>query len=133
MKLPLEFIYAEKERSYRRLTEYIEQNKEYDNTNEWGAHKILSMFHEIVLKAKTLIAQHNGKKLQSHIQIQTELENIDPELSEIYKHLKKIARQTRYELLIPIDRNNINLYEEFIQNYNLLVKKITSSQSSKEV
>ena len=38
------------------------------------------------------------------------------------------------ELLeIVIDRNNINLYEEFIQNYNLLVKKITSSQSSKEV
>ncbi|WP_126992219.1 hypothetical protein [Thermosipho globiformans] len=115
--------YKQKNESYVRLTKYIESNNDYDDYNEWGSHDILSKFHEVVLLAKIIILRKLNTKVESHNAIVEHLEIINPELSEIYKNLKNLARKFRYEKLNP-DKNSKILFEKSYMDFINLVRSI---------
>lgn len=113
--------YNEKQKSYEKLTVYIKDHDDYSENNEWGCHEILSMFHEIVLTAKILIANKFEIKVTDHSEIQENLYKLDEDLEATYKILKKIAREARYEN-ISINKNKKNLFQT---SYVQFLKKIS--------
>ncbi|ABR31332.1 hypothetical protein SU69_07550 [Thermosipho melanesiensis] len=115
--------YMEKQKSYERLTSYIKKHEEYSEDNEWGSHEILSLFHEVVLAAKIFLANKYKIRINSHSEIEEKLSGFNKDLGAIYKNLKDIAREFRYEKVLPDKMKK----ELFVYSYKDFFQKLENN------